>query len=123
MKQIWFIKKRYGWGWQLLSDQYEDEVEVNGKRVTRKHESLAEYHRGEWLAWRNYIARGARWVAPEPGKSIDPKTFESLGVIVLCNADFGDKHFTPCRLAQEISKVYLGKWKKDNIMNRFNCDL
>ena len=111
----------YGWGWNLLSDNYE--VKVKGERVTRKYESLAEYHRGEWLAWRNYIARGARWVVPEPGKSIDPKTFESLGIILLSNADFGDKQFTTCRIAQQISQLYLGKWKRDNIMNKFDCDL
>ena len=48
---------------------------------------------------------------------------QESGIIVLCNADFGDKQFTPCRIAQEISKLYLGKWKKDNVMNQFDCDL
>ncbi len=105
----------YGWGWNLLSDNYE--VKVKGKRVTRKYESRAEYHRGEWLAWRSYIARGSRWVVPKPGKSIDPKTFESLGVIVLSN----NNQFNTCRIAQEISRVYWGPLKKDNIMNNFNC--
>ena len=111
----------YGAGWRLLRDKYEDQVKVRGKLVTRKHEYRAEYHRGEWLGWRSFIARGSRWVVPEGGKSIDAKRAESLGIIVLSNADFGDEQFTTCRIAQEISKVYLGKWKKDNIMNNFNC--
>ena len=105
----------YGWGWNLLSDKYE--VKVKGKGVTRKYESRAEYHRGVWLAWRSYIARGSRWVVPEAGKSIDPKTFESLGIIVLSN----NNQFNTCRIAQEISRVYWGPLKKDNIMNNFNC--
>ncbi len=111
----------YGAGWRLLRDKYEDQVKVRGKLVTRKHEYRAEYHRGEWLGWRSFIARGSRWAVPEAGKSIDAKRAESLGIIVLSNADFGDEQFTTCRIAQEISKVYLGKWKKDNIMNNFNC--
>jgi len=112
----------YGAGWRLLREKYKEQVEVNGKLVTRKHESRAEYHRGEWLGWRSFIARCSRWVVPEGRRSIDARRAESLGVIVLSNADFGDKQFTPCRIAQEISKLYLGKWKKDNIMNKFNCD-
>ena len=113
----------YGAGWRLLRDKYEDQVKVRGKLVTRKHEYRAEYHRGEWLGWRSFIGRASKWVVPEGGKSIDARRAESLGIIVISNADFGDKQFTTCRIAQEISKVYLGKWKKDNIMNRFNCDL
>lgn len=105
----------YGWGWNLLSDKYE--VKVKGKRVTRKYESRAEYHRGEWLAWRSYIARASRWAVPEPGKSIDPETFESLGIIVLSNCN----QFNTCGIAQEISRVYWGPLKRDNIMNNFNC--
>jgi hypothetical protein len=58
---------------------------------------------------------------PKPGKNVDPKTLESMGIIVLSNADFGDKQFTPCRIAQEISRLYWGTRKKDNIMNSFNC--
>jgi hypothetical protein len=111
----------YGAGWNLLREKYEDQVKVNGKQVTRKYEMRAEYHRGEWLGWRSYIARASRWAVPEAGKRVDPKTRESLGIIVLSNADFGDKQFTTCRIAQEISKVFLGAWKKDNIMNNFNC--
>ena len=112
----------YGAGWRLLRDQYEGQVEVKGKLVTRKHEYRAEYHRGEWLGWRSFIGRASKWVVPEGAERIDSKRAESLGIIVLSNADFGDKQFTTCRIAQEISKLYLGKWKKDNIMANFNCD-
>ena len=105
----------YGWGWNLLNDKYE--VKVKGSGVTRKYESRAEYHRGRWLAWRSYIARGSRWVVPKPGKSIDPETLESLGIIVLSN----NNQFSSCRIAQDISRVFWGPLKKDNIMNHFNC--
>lgn len=111
----------YGAGWRLLQEVYEDQAKVGAKLVSRKHEYRAEYHRGEWLGWRSFIARGSRWVIPKAGKSIDLKSAESLGIIVLSNADFGDEQFTPCRIAQEISKLYLGKWKKDNLMTKFNC--
>ena len=105
-----------------FGEKYEEQVEVNGRMVTRKHESRAEYHRGIWLGWRSFIARCSKWVVPTGGRSIDAKRAESLGIIVLSNADFGDKQFTTCRIAKEISRLYLGKWKKDNIMNKFNCD-
>jgi CubicO group peptidase (beta-lactamase class C family) len=105
----------YGWGWNLLSDKYE--VKVKGKGVTRKYESRAEYHRGRWLAWRCYIARGSRWRIPEPGNKIDSKTYESLGIIVMSNTN----QFGTCHIAQDISRVYWGPLKKDNIMNNFNC--
>lgn len=111
----------YGAGWNLLRDKYEREVEVNGKRVTRKYERRAEYHRGIWLAWRSFFARGSRWPVAEPGKKVDLRKVESLGIVVLSNADFGAEQFTTCRIAQEISQLYWGKWKKDNIMNNFNC--
>src|SRR5688500_9089103 len=103
----------YGWGWNLLSDKYEAKV----KGVITKYESRAEYHRGRWLAWRCYIARASRWVVPKPGKSIDPKTVESLGIIVLSNTN----QLGACRIAQDVSRVYWGPLKKDNIMNTFNC--
>jgi CubicO group peptidase (beta-lactamase class C family) len=129
-KLLWspvLIKNRkqvnYGAGWRLLREKYDDQVKVRGKLVTRKHEYRAEYHRGEWLGWRSFIGRASKWVVPEGGKSIDARRAESLGIIVLSNADFGDKQFTTCRIAQEISKLYLCKWKKDNIMRKFNCDL
>jgi len=105
----------YGWGWNLLNDKYE--VRERGTGVTRKYESSAEYHRGRWLAWRSYIARGSRWLVPKPGKRIDPKTVERLGIIVLSN----NNQFSACRIAQDISRVYWGPLKKDNIMNNFNC--
>ncbi|MEP6921069.1 MAG: serine hydrolase domain-containing protein [bacterium] len=113
----------YGAGWRLMRDKYEEQVEVRGKLITKQYENRAEFHRGEWLGWRSFIGRCSKWIVPDGSKSVDAKRAESLGVIVLSNADFGDKQFTPCRIAQEISKLYLGKWKKDNIMNRFNCEL
>jgi len=112
----------YGAGWRLLRDKNEGPVKVKGKLVTRKYEYRGEYHRGEWLGWRSFIGRASKWVVPQGGRRIDATRAESLGIIVLSNADFGDKQFTTCRIAQEISKLYLGKWKKDNIMNKFNCD-
>lgn len=117
------LKKRkrvnYGAGWNLLRDKYEEADKVKG--IIRKYESRAEYHRGEWLGWRNYFARASRWPVPRRGKYVDPAKMESLGIIVLSNAAFSDKEFTTCRIAQEISKLYWGRWKKDNIMNQFNC--
>jgi CubicO group peptidase (beta-lactamase class C family) len=111
----------YGAGWHLLKDKYEKEVTVKGRKVARKHESRAEFHRGTWLGWRGYFARGSRWPVPKAGKNVDPNTVESLGIVVLSNAVFGYKQFTTCRIAQGISQFYWGKWKKDNIMNNFNC--
>lgn len=113
----------YGAGWRLLREKYKDKTEVNGKLVTKKHEYRGEYHRGEWLGWRSFIGRASQWVVPDGGKRIDARRADSLGIIVLSNADFGDEQFTTCRIAQEISELYLGEWKKDNIMNRFNCEL
>jgi CubicO group peptidase (beta-lactamase class C family) len=108
----------YGAGWNLLSQKYEDEVEENGELVKKNFGSRAEYHRGVWLGWRSYIARATRWLAPEADDEIDPRTWESLGIIVLSN----NSQFNTCRIAQHISHLYWGKLKKDNIMNRFNCD-
>ncbi|MEP6570229.1 MAG: serine hydrolase domain-containing protein [Acidobacteriota bacterium] len=107
----------YGAGWNLLSNKYEDEVEEEGKMVTKDFESRAEYHRGVWLGWRSYIARASRWLVPEEGKDIDPRTWESLGIVVLSN----NSQFNTCRIAQHISHLYWGERKKNNIMNRFNC--
>lgn len=111
----------YGAGWNLRRDKYKKTVDGKNGPVTTTYETRAEYHRGEWLGWRSYFARGSRWPVPKPGKSVDPNKWESLGIVVLSNADFGDKQFTTCRIAQEISRLYWGRWKKDNIMNNFNC--
>jgi CubicO group peptidase (beta-lactamase class C family) len=111
----------YGAGWNLRREKFKRIVEGRNGPVITAYDSRAEYHRGEWLGWRNYFARGTRWPIPKPGKSVDPKKLESLGIIVLSNADFGDKQFTTCRIAQEISRLYWGRFKKDNIMNNFNC--
>ena len=111
----------YGAGWNLRRDKYKKTVEGKNGSVTTTYETRAEYHRGEWLGWRNYFARGSRWPVPKPGKSVDPKKLESLGIVVLSNADFGDKQFTTCRIAQAISRLYWGRFKKDNIMNNLNC--
>lgn len=108
----------YGAGWNLIRDKYEDEVEEKGAQVTKKFESRAEYHRGIWLGWRSYIARAARWVAPENGQAVDPDTLESLGIIVLSN----NSQFNTCRVAQHIARLFWGNFKKDNLLNRFNCD-
>jgi CubicO group peptidase (beta-lactamase class C family) len=108
----------YGAGWNLLHDKYEKGLP--GRHTTR-YESRAVYHRGEWLGWRSYFARGSRWPVPKGGKGVDPEKVESLGIVVLSNADFGDKQFTTCRIAQDISRLYWGPLKKDNIMNNFNC--
>ena len=117
-------KQNYGAGWKLLRDKNEAEVVVEGRPVIREYERRAEYHRGTWLGWRSYIARASRWPVPESGararKSIDPKTVESLGIVVLGNAILGHKQFTTCRIAQEISKVY---WKRNNIMTQLNCEV
>jgi CubicO group peptidase (beta-lactamase class C family) len=115
-------KQNYGAGWKLLSDRYEDEVEVKGRRVARKCVTSAEYHRGIWLGWRSFIVRASRWPVMEMGKVPDLKEMEekmeSLGIVVLSNAVFDHEQFTTCRIAQEISQLY---WEKNNIMNKFNC--
>ena len=108
---------------KLLRKKFEGPVKIKGRGFTRKHEYRGEYHRGEWLGWRSFIGRASKWVVPAGGKRIDARRAESLGVIVLSNADFGEEKFTTCRIAQEISELYLGEWKKDNIMNRFDCEL
>jgi CubicO group peptidase (beta-lactamase class C family) len=120
----------YGAGWNLLRDKYEEGmrlparyeggISVPATYITR-YESRAEYHRGEWLGWRSYFARGSRWPVARGGKGVNPEKVESLGIIVLSNADFGHKEFTTCRIAQDISRLYWGPLKKDNIMNNFNC--
>ena len=114
-------KATYGAGWYVRHDRFEKEELIKGRRVKRKYETRAEYHRGKWLGWRSYFARASRWPVPRPGKNVDPNDWDSLGIIVLSNATFGDNQFMTCRIAQEISRFYWGKLKKDNIMNKFNC--
>ena len=111
----------YGAGWNLRRGKYRETVATKRGPITTTYETRAEYHRGVWLGWRNYFARASRWPVPKPGKNVDPKKLEGMSIIVLSNADFGDKQFTTCRIAQEISRLYWGKRKKDNIMNSFNC--
>jgi CubicO group peptidase (beta-lactamase class C family) len=112
---------RYGAGWYLKRDKYEQEDLIKGRRVNRKYESRAEYHRGKWLGWRSYFARASRWPVPAAGKNVDPTEWDSLGIIVLSNATFGENQFMTCRIAQEISRFYWGRLKRDNIINSFNC--
>ena len=110
----------YGAGWYLQHEKLNKKVKVKGGQVTRRYESRAEHHRGEWLGWRHYWARAASWAVPKAGKDVDPETFKSLSIIVLSNADFGDKEFTTCRIAHDISRVI---WKGHNIMNYDSCGL
>ena len=61
-------------------NKYKDKVKAkNGRKVTKTFKSRAEYHRGEWLAWENYIARAQKWMLPAKGKRVDPETWESVG--------------------------------------------
>ena len=99
----------YGAGWNLLYERRK--IREGGWR-----ENSAEFHRGEWLAWRSYIARATRGMVDADGK-MDPKTWETLGIIVLTN----NNQFNACDVLQKISQVYWGSLKKDNIMNRFDC--
>lgn len=107
----------YGAGWNLLRNKYEGDVYESGVKVTKKFESRAEYHRGEWLGWRSYFARGTRWLVPKKGENIDSKTWESLGIIILSNCS----QVNTCKIARSISQIDWGPLKKDNIMNSFNC--
>ena len=104
----------YSAGWNLLFER--KKLRERGRKVARRFESSAEFHRGEWLAWRSYIARATRGVVRKDN-SIDPKTWQSLGIVVLTN----NKQFNACAVLQKISRVYWGNLKKDNIMNRFSC--
>jgi CubicO group peptidase (beta-lactamase class C family) len=107
----------YGAGWNLLRNKYEGDAYENGVKVTRKFESRAAYHRGEWLGWRSYFARGTRWLVPKSGENINPETWESLGIIILSNSS----QVNTCKIARSISQIDWGPLKKDNIMNSFNC--
>jgi CubicO group peptidase (beta-lactamase class C family) len=113
----------YGAGWYLFRNKYKDRVKENGISVVKTFASRAEYHRGEWLAWQNYIARAQKWLVPPEGKPVDPATWESMGIIVLSNntAYAPHKEFFPCVLSQQIARLNWGNFEEDNIINRVNC--
>jgi CubicO group peptidase (beta-lactamase class C family) len=115
----------YGAGWNLLRNRYKDNVKENGRKVMKTFESRAEYHRGEWLAWENYIARAQKWMLPAKGKQVDPETWESMGIVVLTNntAPAAHQEFYPCALAKQIAQLYWGHFTEDNIINGVNCAL
>jgi len=115
----------YGAGWNLIRNRYRDKVKEHGRLVTRTIISRAEYHRGEWLGWRSYIARAQKWAKPSNGKHVDPATWESMGIVVLTNNTVPATHaeFYACSLARQISRLCWGDFKKDNIMNRVDCAL
>jgi CubicO group peptidase (beta-lactamase class C family) len=119
-------QSEYGAGWNLLHNRYKDRVKAkNGRKVTKTFKSRAEYHRGEWLAWENYIARAQKWMLPAKGKQVDPETWDSMGIVVLTNNTRPAAHqeFYPCTLAQEIARLYWGHFTEDNIINGVNCAL
>jgi CubicO group peptidase (beta-lactamase class C family) len=115
----------YGAGWNLLRNKYKDNVKENGRSVTRSFASRAEYHRGLWLGWQNYIARAQKWMLPAEGERADPATWESMGIVVLTNntAPAAHKEFYPCALAKQIAQLYWGHFKEDNIINCVECAL
>jgi CubicO group peptidase (beta-lactamase class C family) len=117
-------QEEYGAGWYLLHNKYKDKVKAkNGRTVTKTFRSRAEYHRGEWLAWENYIARAQKWMLPAKGKHVDPETWESMGIVVLTNntAPAAHQEFYPCTLAKQIAQLYWGHFTEDNIINGVNC--
>jgi CubicO group peptidase (beta-lactamase class C family) len=119
-------QEEYGAGWFLLHNKYKDNIKAkNGRKVTKTFKSRAEYHRGEWLAWENYIARAQKWMLPAKGKQVDPETWESMGIVVLTNntAPAAHKEFYPCALGTQIAQLYWGHFTEDNIINGVNCAL
>ena len=119
-------QSEYGAGWNLLHNKYKDNFKLkNGRSVTKTFASRAEYHRGEWLAWENYVARAQKWELPAEGKQVDPETWESMGIVVLTNNNVpaAGKEFYACALAKQISQVCWGNFKEDNIINCVNCAL
>jgi len=97
----------------LLHNKYKDNVKAkNGRKVMKTFRSRAEYHRGEWLAWENYIARAQKWMLPAKGQPVDPETWESMGIVVLSNntANAPNKEFYPCALGTQIAKLYWGNF-------------
>jgi CubicO group peptidase (beta-lactamase class C family) len=115
----------YGAGWNLLRNKYKDNVKKNGRSVTRTFASRAEYHRGVWLGWQNYIARAQKWMLPAEGKHADPETWESMGIVILTNntVPAAHKEFYACALAKQIAQLYWGHFKEDDIINCVNCAL
>ena len=113
----------YGAGWNLLRNRYKDRVKENGKGVMRNFASRAEYHRGIWLAWQNYIARAQKWEVPADGKPVNPETWASMGIVVLTNNTVRatGKEFYPCTLAKEAARLCWGNFKEDNIINCVTC--
>ena len=113
----------YGAGWNLLRNNYKDNVKENGASVTRRFSSRAEYHRGVWLGWQNYIARAQKWRLPAEGERADPASWESMGIVVLTNnaVPAAHKGFYPCALAKQIAQLYWGHFKEDNIINCVDC--
>jgi CubicO group peptidase (beta-lactamase class C family) len=116
-------QSEYGAGWNLLRNKYKDKVKINGKAVNKTFASRAEYHRGEWLAWQNYIARAQKWMLPPDGEPVDSETWESMGIVVLTNntAPAEQNEFYPCALAKEVARLCWGNFKEDNIINCVNC--
>ncbi|HSS20357.1 MAG TPA: serine hydrolase domain-containing protein [Pyrinomonadaceae bacterium] len=106
----------YGAGWFLARQKYEANVTEGGQLVKKKFETHGEYHNGEWLGFRSFILRAARWEIPKGDREIDPETWDSLGIIVLTN----NHQFKPGPIAQEISQLFWGKNKRDNIINTFD---
>lgn len=115
----------YGAGWNLIRNKHKDVVTVNGRRVTRTIRSRAEYHRGEWLGWRNHIARAQKWVAEDERGYVDPGTWESMGIVVLTNNTVPAAHaqFFGCALSQEIARLCWDDFEKDNLIRRVDCSL
>jgi CubicO group peptidase (beta-lactamase class C family) len=119
-------QSEYGAGWNLLHNKYKDKVKAkNGRKVMKTFASRAEYHRGEWLAWENYIARAQKWMLPAKGMPVDPETWQSMGIVVLTNntAPAAHKEFYPCALAKQIAQLYWGHFTEDDIINGVNCAL
>jgi CubicO group peptidase (beta-lactamase class C family) len=113
----------YGAGWNLLRNRYKDRVKENGKHVMKTFASRAEYHRGIWLAWENYIARAQKWMLPAEGEPVNPETWESMGIVVLTNNTVPavGHEFHPCTLAKEVARLCWGNFKEDNIINCVSC--
>lgn len=118
-------QSEYGAGWNLLKNKYKDNVKEHGRKVSRRFSSRAEYHRGVWLAWQNYIGRAQKWMLPEDDRRVDLKTWESMGIVILTNnaVPAAHKEFYPCVLGTQIAQLSWGNFKEDNIIKRVDCAL